>query len=71
MSKKPFEGHGGPHDRGGADSYYRRPKRPHWWPEGTGRGREIPESEMTPEEIQAYNDGFEENENLGHFKDWG
>ena len=39
---KDRERHGGPFDRGGADSYYGRPINPHWWPNGTGHGTAIP-----------------------------
>ena len=30
--------HGAPYDRGSADSWYGRPKFPHWYPEGTYNG---------------------------------
>ena len=63
--------HGSPNDRGGADSYYRRPRSPHWWPEGTMNGEKIEAKDMTPEEIAEYNAGFDENEENGDFKDWG
>ena len=63
--------HGSPHDRGGADSYYRRPCSPHWWPEGTYNGTKIERKDMSAEEIADYKRGFEENEERGDFKDWG
>lgn len=65
------ERHGGPYDRGAADSYYGRQFRPHYFLGGTGTSDEVLEEEMTPEEIEAYTAGFEDNEREGNFKDWG
>jgi len=70
MSKYDDGVHGGPYDRGAADSYYRRPRLPHIWPEGTYNGEKIEAKDMTPEQIDAYNEGFEDNEESGNFKDW-
>jgi hypothetical protein len=58
--------HGGLYDRGSADSYYRRPKNPHWYPEGTGIEPII--TDLTEEEIKEYMLGYDENND---FKDWG
>jgi len=66
-----YKYHGGPWDRGGADSYYRRPRVPHKWPEGTCHGTMVEGKDMTPEEREAYYAGFDENEENGDFKDWG
>ena len=63
--------HGGPFDRGSADSYYRRGFRPHYFVGGTYQSEEITEDQMTEAEIQAYRAGFQYNEDLGDFKDWG
>ena len=63
--------HGGAFDRGSADSYYRRKRSPHIWPDGTMHGEMIPEEKMTEEEIAAYHAGFDWNEELGDYKDWG
>lgn len=52
--------HGSPYDRGSADYYYSRQYKPHWYPEGTGRGERIEEADMTPEEIDAYDAGYKE-----------
>jgi hypothetical protein len=57
--------HGSLYDRGSADSYYRRPKNPHWYPEGTGRGEKI--TDLTEEELKEYNLGYDENTD---FKEW-
>lgn len=62
-------GHGSPYDRGAADSYYRRPRNPHKWPEGTGRGKKV--TDLTPDEVAEYNQGYDDNEALGDHKDWG
>ena len=35
--------HGSPFDRGSADSYYHRPRDPHYWPAGTGHGEQVVE----------------------------
>lgn len=62
--------HGSAHDRGGADSYYRRPRSPHMWPSGSYNGNKVEAKDMTPEQIDAYNEGFDENEANGDFKEW-
>lgn len=62
---KDYTYHGGPYDRGGADSYYRRPPNPH----KRQGGEEI--TKLTPEENAAYWAGYWDNETDGHFKDWG
>jgi hypothetical protein len=61
--------HGSPYDRGSADSYYRRPFSPHYYPEGTYKGEKV--VDLSPEQIEEYRLGFEENEELGDHKDWG
>ena len=62
--------HGGPFDRGTADSYYGREIDPHWWPEGTYIGRRREMAEMSAEEVQAYLAGYEYNEKFGEKKAW-
>ena len=62
--------HGGPFDRGAADSYYNRARDPHWWPEGTYHGRRREMAEMNAEEVQAYLAGYDYNERWGDKKDW-
>lgn len=60
-------------DRGSADSYYRRERRPHYRifnPELTGPVY-LEFEAQTEEEIAEYNAGFDENEANGEFKDWG
>jgi hypothetical protein len=61
--------HGYPFDRGSADSYYHRPRNPHYYPEGTYKGDKI--TNLTEAEINAYNAGYDYNEEYGDKKDWG
>jgi len=63
-------GHGSPHDRGGADSYYGRLYAPHYWPEGTGNGKRVGYADMTDEQVKEYYTGFYDNEAAGIFKEW-
>jgi hypothetical protein len=61
--------HGGPFDRGAADSYYRRGRRPHYY-----EGKSILSKKvvaLTPEELAAYHAGYDANEAERDFKDWG
>jgi len=61
--------HGGPFDRGSADSYYHRPRDPHFYVEGTGTSERV--TDLTPAEVQAYLAGYQYNEQFGDKKDWG
>ena len=61
--------HGSLFDRGRADSYYSRPRSPHWWPLGTGRGEKV--EKLTAKEIAEYNVGYDNQEATGDKKDWG
>jgi len=70
VSSENDEVHGGPYDRGGADSYYRRGYDPHYWPQGTGTGQRVEMKDMTPGEIAAYTRGYNDNENDGYHKEW-
>lgn len=62
--------HGGPYDRGSADSYYGRGFRPHYFAGATYQSEEIKIEEGTPE-YEAYKAGYYDNEASGNFKDWG
>jgi len=57
------ENHGGLFDRGSADSYYGRPRDPHWYPAGSYNGDKI--TELTEAELQEYHAGYEHNEQFG------
>lgn len=63
--------HGGPWDRGAADSYYCRPWWPHYFRGATYDSERVGMEDMTALEIIAYTAGFNENEENGHKKDWG
>lgn len=63
--------HGGPFDRGSADSYYNRPRNPHYFKGDTYNSEEVKTDEMSFDEILAYNMGYEYNEKFGDKKDWG
>ena len=62
--------HGGPFDRGAADSYYNRPRRPHFFSDATYLSDEITERFMTRAQIEAYNAGYDYNEQFGDKKLW-
>jgi hypothetical protein len=62
--------HGGPFDRGSADSWYSRPRNPHFYVGDTATSPMIPEAQMRPEEIQAYLAGYQWNEQFGDKKSW-
>jgi hypothetical protein len=62
------ERHGGLFDRGSADSYYGRPRDPHWYPGGSYQGQKV--TELNEIEIQAYNAGYDYNERYGDKKSW-
>lgn len=59
--------HGSPWDRGSADSYYGRSRKPHKWLDSCGCNR----VELTDQkEIIEYLLGYEYNEECGDKKDW-
>ena len=63
--------HGGPWDRGGADSYYGRGCRPHFYTGNTGMSDRIEQADMTEEQILEYQAGYEYNETVTmDFKEW-
>ncbi len=64
------ERHGGPWDRGSADSYYGRGFRPHYYKGGTYQSERVNEYQMTAEELAAYKVGYYANEASKNFKDW-
>ena len=63
--------HGGPYDRGGADSYYRRGIDPHYFIGATYQGTRIEKENMSEHEVEAYMAGYNDNELAGDHKDWG
>jgi len=62
--------HGGPFDRGSADSYYGRGFTPHYFVGDTYLSNAVMIDDMTPEEIMAYKAGYEWNEDMGYKKEW-
>jgi len=62
--------HGGPYDRGTADSYYGREYWPHYFVGGTHNSPRIDMEQMTPAEITAYTAGYRDNEQFGSKKGW-
>ena len=63
--------HGGPYDRGSADSYYQRGFRPHYFVGDTYNSEEISQDRMTLQECEEYVRGYRDNQAAGNFKDWG
>jgi hypothetical protein len=62
--------HGGPWDRGTADSWYRRGFSPHYFVGGSYTSDRV--TDLTPEEVAAYRAGFNHNEeDPDARKDWG
>ena len=62
--------HGGPFDRGAADSYYHRPYAPHYYVGDTAMSERVELAAMTAEEITAYTAGYRYNEQFGDKKLW-
>jgi hypothetical protein len=72
MTTKTYDDrHGGPFDRGSADFYYWRPRSPHYYKGDTAMSDKVEMKDMTPDEIAAYNAGYDFGEKLGDRKDWG
>lgn len=61
---------GGPYDRGTCDSYYGRAKIPHFFFGESFLSDVVDTPDMTPEDIEAYNAGYEWNERFGSKKEW-
>ena len=62
--------HGGPFDRGAADSWYSRPRRPHFFTDATYQSMEIEERFMTKAQIAEYMAGYDWNEQFGGKKEY-
>ena len=61
--------HGGPFDRGAADSYYNRPRSPHYFSGATHQSPEIVVTEGSPA-YEAYMAGYDWNKEMGSRKVW-
>lgn len=62
--------HGGPFDRGSADSWYDRGISPHYYTGDTAVSDRVEESNMTEKEIADYLAGYQYNEEMGGKKDY-
>jgi hypothetical protein len=62
--------HGSPYDRGSADSWYRRARQPHYYRGDTGTTERVACQDMTPDEVEAYHAGYDDNEDAGCHKEW-
>ena len=60
--------HGSLYDRGLADSYYSRPARPHWYPNGSYLSPEV--KDLTADEQAEYMQGYDDNEFNGDKKEY-
>ena len=70
MTEQQFDKrHGGAWDRGAADSYYRRPYEPHKYVAGTYTSERV--ESLSATDLAAYKAGWNYNEELGDFKDYG
>jgi hypothetical protein len=63
--------HGGPFDRGSADSYYHRGRNPHYYTGATHQSTRLEAVDMSEKEIADYMAGYAYNEQFGDKKDWG
>ena len=64
------ERHGGPYDRGSADSWYGREFNPHYFVGDTYNSPRIDLEQMTAQEIVAYTAGYRDNEDFGDKKEY-
>ena len=64
------ERHGGPYDRGMADSYYGRQRQPHYFVGDSYKTLRVGYKDMTPDEVEAYHAGFDDNEADGDRKEY-
>jgi hypothetical protein len=64
--------HGGPFDRGSADSYYHRGIQPHYYVGASITSERVEKDDMTGQELLEYYAGYEYNETVNmDWKDWG
>jgi hypothetical protein len=61
--------HGCLYDRGSADSYYGRPRDPHYGGVGGESGERVDQG-LSIDEIKEYYAGYEYNEQYGDKKEW-
>jgi hypothetical protein len=61
MTKEYDPRYGGPFDRGQADAYYWRERNPHYFKGDSYSSELVEEQNMTVEELEAYNYGYDNN----------
>ena len=62
--------HGGAFDRGSADSWYSRPRNPHFFLAESYTSQEVGVRDMTAEQVEAYLAGYAYNERFGGKKSY-
>ena len=62
--------HGGADDRGAADYYYSRPRKPHYYMSATHKSPRVDEQNMTEKEVNEYNEGYDDAERDGDQKNY-
>lgn len=62
--------HGGPWDRGCADSWYSRPLDPHYFVGDTYNSDRVESDQMTQQQIDEYYAGHDYNERFGGKKEY-
>lgn len=62
--------HGGPYDRGSADSYYQRGEDPHYYVGATYSSERVDITDKTSVEYTEYMLGYNENQCIGSHKKW-
>ena len=62
--------HGGPFDRGMADSWYNRMISPHYYKGDTAMSEKVELADMTGTEVTEYLLGYQFNDELGDKKEW-
>lgn len=62
--------HGGPFDRGSADSHYGRGINPHYYTGATHQSTRLEEVDMSEKEVQDYLAGYQWNELYGDRKEY-
>lgn len=64
--------HGGPYDRGSADSYYQRGEDPHYYTVGATYNSEnrVDITDKNSVEYKEYMLGYNDNERIGSHKKW-
>lgn len=65
MKEHSYKRHGGAYDRGSADSYYGRPREPHFYAGASYTTDKITDLTDNPKAIRDYNQGYDDQEKSG------